>query len=175
MKRGIILGYLPNILTAIRFSLIPSYAILFFFNERYTAFGIWLLAGVTDILDGYIARKYNAVTNVGRMLDPLADKLMMLTVMVSLLWAGDLPWVAAGVIFARDVGMIICSAFFHFKGKKTVPANWMGKLTTILFYMAIFFVYFQWAYALPFLWVVILFSFITSWMYAVLLLELNKK
>ncbi|MCM3338709.1 CDP-alcohol phosphatidyltransferase family protein [Paenibacillus sp. MER TA 81-3] len=166
---------LPNMLTMVRFLLIPVYVALFFFGERYAAFGIWLLAGLTDILDGYIARKHNMVTTVGMMLDPLADKLMMLTVMLSLLWAGDLPWTAAIAMLVRDAGMIIGSALFHFKGKKTVPANWMGKLTTVFYYIAILFVYFQWPYAIELLWAVIIFSFLTSLRYVALFVRLNRK
>lgn len=166
---------LPNMLTMIRFVLIPVYVALFFIGERYAAFGVWLLAGLTDILDGYIARKHNLVTNIGMMLDPLADKLMMLTVMFSLLWSGDMPWMAAVAMLIRDAGMIACSVLFHFKGKKTVPANWMGKLTTVFYYIAILFVYFQWTYAVELLWVVIVFSFLTSFMYALLFIRINRK
>lgn len=166
---------LPNILTIIRFFLIPVYVALFFIGERHAAFGIWLLAGLTDIMDGYIARKHNLVTTIGMMLDPLADKLMMLTVMFSLLWSGDMSWTAAIAMLIRDAGMIACSALFHFKGKKTVPANWMGKLTTVFYYIAILFVYFQWGYAIELLWGVIVFSFITSLMYAFLFIRINHR
>ncbi|UHA75686.1 CDP-alcohol phosphatidyltransferase family protein [Paenibacillus sp. 481] len=165
---------LPNLLTLIRFVLIPIYLVLFFMDERYTAFGILLLAGCTDVLDGYIARKYNQVTMLGAMLDPLADKLMMITVIISLLWGGHLPWSAAIAVFIRDAGMIVGSALFHFRGKKTVPANWMGKLTTALFYLAILFVYFAWPYHLELLWVVIAFSFITAIIYTTHFFRLNR-
>ncbi|MDG0873541.1 CDP-alcohol phosphatidyltransferase family protein [Paenibacillus thiaminolyticus] len=166
---------LPNALTMVRFVLIPVFLALFFFGERFAAFGIWLLAGLTDILDGYLARKHNMVTSVGMMLDPLADKLMMLTVMLSLLWAGDLSIAAALAMLVRDAGMIAGAALMHFKGKRTVPANWMGKLTTVLYYIAILFIYFQWPHAHAILWGVILFSFVTTFMYLVLVIRVNRK
>lgn len=159
----------------VRFVLIPVFLTLFFFGERFAAFGIWLLAGLTDILDGYLARKHNMVTFVGMMLDPLADKLMMLTVMLSLLWAGDLSVAAALAMLVRDAGMIAGAALMHFRGKQTVPANWMGKLTTVLYYFAILFIYFQWPKAHAILWGVILFSFVTTFMYLVLVVRVNRK
>ncbi len=165
----------PNVLTAFRLVLIPVYLALFFTGQRYAAFGVWLLAGLTDILDGYIARKRNQVTYVGMMLDPLADKLMMIAVILSLLWSGDLPLFAAIAIFIRDAGMIVGSLVFHFRGKKTVPANMMGKLTTVLYYAAIVSVYFQWEYAVPSLWAVIIFSFITSLQYVFQFERINRQ
>lgn len=166
---------LPNMLTLARFVLIPVYILVFAGGHRYAAFSIILLAGLTDILDGYIARKRNQVTTVGSMLDPLADKTMMLAVMISLLVSGDLPWSAALAMFVRDAGMIIGSAFFHFKGFLTVPANWMGKLTTILYYVAILWIFFTLPYARELLWAVIVFSFVTTIIYIFQFKHLNRK
>jgi len=140
-----------------------------------TAFFIMVAAGLTDILDGYLARRNNQVTHLGSMLDPLADKTMMITVILSLLITGHIPWSAGAAIFIRDLGMIIGSAFFHFRGKKTVPANWMGKLTTVLYYVAIMFVFFEQSFATTYLWAVIVFSFITSFIYIFLFVGLNKE
>ncbi|GGG84281.1 CDP-alcohol phosphatidyltransferase family protein [Paenibacillus radicis (ex Gao et al. 2016)] len=165
---------LPNMLTSLRFVMIPFYVVVFAKGHLIPAFLVVALAGVTDILDGYIARRSGQVTAVGMMLDPLADKLMFITVIVSLLLAGYISWGAAGAIFLRDIGMIAGGLFFHFRGKKTVPANWMGKLTTVLFYIGIMFVFFKAPFAEVYLWVVIAFSFVTSVMYIVLFQALNK-
>jgi cardiolipin synthase len=70
--------------------------------------------------------------------------------------------------------MIIGSAFFHFRGKKTVPAIWMGKLTTVLYYVAIMFIFFELPFARTYLWAVIAFSFVTSIIYIFLFVALNK-
>jgi cardiolipin synthase len=78
-------------------------------------------------------------------------------------------------MFIRDGGMIIGSAIFHFRGKKTVPANTMGKLTTVLYYLAIPLIMFELRYALFYLWIVIVFSFITSFIYILKIKQLNKK
>ncbi|GIP35575.1 CDP-alcohol phosphatidyltransferase family protein [Paenibacillus sp. J2TS4] len=156
---------LPNTLTLLRFALVPVYLFVFFSGHIKLAFFIMVIAGATDILDGYLARSRGQVTDLGVVLDPLADKTMMLAVFISLLISGMIPWEAAIAIFIRDAGMIAGSAFFHFRGKKTVPANTLGKLTTVLYYIAILMVVFGIPYAIPYLWAVIVCSFITSVIY----------
>lgn len=155
--------------------MIPFYVAVFAKGHLIPAFLVVALAGVTDVLDGYIARRSGQVTAIGMMLDPLADKLMFITVIISLLAADFLSWAAAGAIFLRDLGMIAGGLFFHFRGKQTVPANWMGKLTTVLFYIGIMLVFFKAPFAELYLWGAIAFSFITSIMYILMFKALNKK
>ena len=166
---------LPNILTLFRFALIPVYILVFSYGYLEFSFGIVILAGLTDILDGYLARKNGQVTQIGVMLDPLADKTMMIVVILSLLYKGYISWQAALAIFLRDAGMIIGSAFFHLRGKKTVPANMMGKLTTVLFYVALMFIFLELPHGVTLLWFVIAFSFVTSVMYIVKFRSLNRR
>ncbi|NQX61955.1 CDP-alcohol phosphatidyltransferase family protein [Paenibacillus qinlingensis] len=161
-------------LTISRFVLIPVYLVLFFNGYIRTSFIILLVAGLTDILDGYIARTRKLITPMGVMLDPLADKCMMIAVILSLLISEMIPWQAALAMFIRDAGMIIGSAFFHFRGKLTVPANVMGKLTTVLYYFAILFIVFEFTYAITYLWYVIGVSFLTSFIYIFQFLLLNR-
>ncbi len=161
---------LPNIVTLMRFTLIPIYLVIFFSDLPYRiqwAFAVLLLAGITDVIDGYLARRHSQVTQLGIMLDPLADKLMMLAVFLSLLISQRISIPAAVAIFLRDLGMIIASAFFHFRGRLTVPANIMGKLTTILYYVALFLLMFELPMGTVFLWGVIIFSFITALVYLI--------
>lgn len=166
---------LPNILTLCRFLLIPVYLIVFGAGYMKLAFFVLLLAGLTDVLDGYIARKRKLVTPLGSMLDPLADKSMMIAVVLSLVFSQMISWQAAGAMFLRDAGMIIGSAVFHFRGKKTVPANALGKLTTVLYYVAILLIVFQLPYAHAYLWFVIIVSLMASVMYIVQFYLLNKR
>ncbi|SFS34033.1 CDP-diacylglycerol--glycerol-3-phosphate 3-phosphatidyltransferase [Marininema halotolerans] len=168
----------PNLLTIFRIVLIPVYLGLFFSdlpNRLLWAFGVLLLAGLTDVLDGYLARRHQQVTQIGVMLDPLADKLMMLAVFLSLLISQMISIAAAAAIFTRDVGMILLSAFFHFRGKLTVPANLMGKLTTVLYYVALSLLMFEFPVGSEFLWGVIIFSFITSLIYLLQFKMLNQR
>lgn len=163
----------PNLLTMIRFILIPVYIAVFGSGHVKVAFGILLLAGLTDVLDGHIARKRGLVTDLGSMLDPLADKLMLITVFLSFLFSGMIPWTAALAMFIRDAGMIAGSVYYHLKGKKTLPANAMGKLTTVLIYMVTLCIVFQIPYAIYALWAVIGFSFLTSVLYVIKFRSLN--
>ncbi|GBF11851.1 CDP-alcohol phosphatidyltransferase family protein [Tepidibacillus infernus] len=155
----------PNILTVSRFLLIPVFLLVFFNGYEIHAYGILLLAGITDVIDGYLARKHHLVTELGSMLDPLADKLMMITVIISLLVAGEIPWLVAAIFFFRDASMIIGSAFFHFRGKKTVPANALGKMTTFMYYLAVLLITFDLPYNVEFFTFVVAFSFLTSIVY----------
>jgi cardiolipin synthase (CMP-forming) len=161
-------------LTILRFILIPVYAMVFRNGDLTLAFAILVLAGATDVLDGYIARTRGLVTELGAMLDPLADKLMLITVILSLLFSGMIPWIAAAAFFLRDAGMIVGSLYFHLRGMKTVPANALGKITTVLFYLAILMIVFDLPYAIPYFWFVIAFSFITTMIYIFSFRRLNE-
>lgn len=165
---------LPNLLTSLRFLLIPIYIGFFASGHMIPAFLVVIAAGVTDVLDGHIARRYGQTTPVGQVLDPLADKLMIIAVIVSLLIAGQISLWAAGALFLRDFVMIGSGVFAHVRGKRNVPANWMGKLTTVLLYMAIMFIFFQASFAEFFLWSVIGFSFLTTFVYAGMYRKLNR-
>lgn len=168
---------LPNALTLFRLALIPLYVRVFFSDLPYSnmwALVIVIVAGITDIIDGYIARRFRLTTELGAMLDPLADKLMMLTVFLSLFISGRISFWAGLAIVVRDLGMIIGSAIFHLRGKKTVPANMMGKATTVLHYIAFIFLMFEWPYGALLLWGVIVFSYVTSLTYIVQIRHLNN-
>lgn len=169
---------LPNLLTVVRFFLIPTYLAVYFSDMAgriYWALGIILLAGLTDVVDGYLARKTKQITQLGIMLDPLADKLMMLAVFLSLLISGKISYAAALAIFLRDAGMILYSAIFHLQGKKTLPANFFGKLTTFLFYLALFMLMFNYVHAQVFLWSVIVLSYFTSLIYLIQLRRVYRE
>lgn len=131
---------LPNILTLFRLLLIPGFVSLFFSrlsNNLIYSILIFLTAGVTDILDGYIARKYNLTTKLGVVLDPLADKLMIITVLACLAIKKYIPLWILVVIFIKELFMILAGIRLYSKDT-VIPSNNFGKLTTILFYLAIF-------------------------------------
>jgi cardiolipin synthase (CMP-forming) len=168
---------LPNTLTMGRFFMIPIYFLVFFSNlewNKQLAFFVLLLAGLTDIVDGYVARKYNMVTQMGIMLDPLVDKMMMISVFSSFLISGMISWWAATTFFIRDIGMIIGSAIYHYQVKKFIPANYYGKSTTILLYLSFLFILFEFPIGQQFLWGVIFFSFLTSMSYIIITVKTNR-
>lgn len=160
--------YLPNAVTISRFFLIPVYLLVFFSDAESShvwAFLVLLLAGATDLLDGYLARKLNLISQTGIMLDPLADKLMLLSVVISLVLSGIISgWTAAAFVI-RDAAMIVGSALYRLRMKKAIPANNYGKLTALLFYVSFFFIFFEFPGGESFLWGVIAFSFITAAIY----------
>ena len=135
--------YVPNALTILRLFMVPVFAVLFFSsikNNHLYALIIFLAAGLTDFLDGYIARRYEVVSIVGIVLDPLADKLMLLTALGCLAIYGSMPiWVLVIVLINESI-LIIAGIKMYFKKTKSVtPANKYGKIATVLFSLAVFF------------------------------------
>lgn len=164
----------PNMLTISRFVMIPLFLTLYFNDHAVIALLIVLLAGLTDLLDGYIARRSGQITQTGIMLDPLADKLMMLSVVVALVIGGEIPWSAAATMAFREVGMIVSAAIFHFRGRRTVPANVYGKLTTFVYYLAIVFLFLEIPGGVEIIWIAIAMSFVTSGVYLMKFRHLNR-
>lgn len=97
----------PNVLTMIRLLLIPVYWVLFMQGKRHAALMVFLIASITDLLDGRIARKYNLITDLGKLMDPLADKLMVISVMLSLAMYNVIPWAALIILVAKEIIMVI--------------------------------------------------------------------
>lgn len=150
---------IPNILTTIRFFLIPIFVIVFYSsienNVLYAAL-VFALAGITDVLDGYIARTYNLVTKWGAAMDPLADKLMQLTVLICFTSRSYLPiWVII-VVGIKEILMIVGGFFlYYFVNKTVIPANKYGKIATIAFYVAILSIAFNFPETINFLLVLL--------------------
>lgn len=136
---------IPNILTVFRLILIPVFIIIFFSknpNSLLYSIIIFLIAGLTDFLDGYLARRYKLTTRVGAVLDPLADKLMLITVLTCLVIKTYIPiWVLV-IIAAKEVFMIFCGIFLYKKGT-IIASNLFGKASTIFFYISIFILVFS--------------------------------
>ena len=129
---------LANILTILRMVLIPVFVIASVYQLHLLAFTVFVVAGVTDFLDGYIARYTDHVTDVGKFLDPMADKVMLISVYVILVLDGIgntnmLPvWVTILVIF-RDVFIAIASLVIFFTTEvKTLQPSIAGKLSTFI-------------------------------------------
>ena len=128
--------YVPNILTIIRFLFIPVILYFIFIGNYILGFIFFTISGITDILDGFIARKYNLISNFGKLMDPLADKLTQISVLASLVIVDIIPvWILAIVVF-KELIMVIGASFLY--GKDVVVySKWYGKLATVLFYLAI--------------------------------------
>jgi len=129
---------IPNYLTIVRILLVPVFLILFFNVNIEIAGIVFLIAGATDVIDGYIARKYNWVTDIGKLLDPLADKLMQISAIISLGIVERLPIWLIAFIFLKELGMIIGAAFILKRERVYVKSDWYGKLSTVLLYIDVF-------------------------------------
>jgi len=132
---------IPNILTAIRLILVPFFFIIFFSNHpnaHLFALIIFIIAGITDFLDGAIARKYQLITPFGTVFDPLADKLMLLTALTSLYVDQTIPLWVLIIMLIKELFMI-CTGIYLFlrKEKMIIPSNIFGKLATGVFSLAI--------------------------------------
>ena len=131
---------IPNILTLIRLLLVPVFWLMFFNASVWWALAIFVFASLTDILDGYIARKYNMITDIGKVMDPFADKLMQISVMFCVVIHGALHWIFAVLILIKESYMIICS-FLLLKKNVVVYSNIFGKLATVALFVGFFIVF----------------------------------
>lgn len=129
--------HVPNILTIIRFILIPIIVDLALNNNYIAATVVLVLSGLTDVLDGYIARKYNFITDFGKLMDPLADKLTQISVLAVLVVQDIIPLWILLIVLGKEFIMIIGASFLYGKDL-VVSSKWFGKLSTVLFYVAIF-------------------------------------
>ena len=132
---------IPNILTFMRMGLIPVFVSLVYYGYSKWALAVFLIAGISDGIDGFLARKFNQESELGTIIDPIADKLLMTVAFIILTLQGVLPptrhlpipfWVTASVI-GRDVLIIVVAAAINimtgFRGFK--PSFW-GKASTLV-------------------------------------------
>ena len=132
------LKHIPNILTIIRFLLIPIILIYIFTGNYILALVVFTISALTDIADGFIARKFNLVSNFGKLMDPLADKLTQIATLTSLVIKDIIPiWILIIVISKEFI--MICGASFLYGKDVVVYSKWYGKLSTVLLYIAIVF------------------------------------
>lgn len=127
---------LPNKLTIGRILAIPVFIIVFIMDYRYAAAVIFILAAFTDMLDGKIARKYNLVTNFGKLMDPLADKLLVMSALVCLVQAGDVAGWMVIVILGREFIITGMRQVAAAQGT-VIAAGTTGKIKTVTQMIAI--------------------------------------
>ena len=130
------LKYIPNLLTISRFFLIPVIVLYLLQGNYILAFIFLTISGLTDVLDGIIARKFNYISNFGKLIDPLADKATQIAVLIVLAIRSIIPFWILIVVVLKEFAMISGASFLY--GKEfVVSSRWYGKLATVLFYVAI--------------------------------------
>ena len=129
---------IPNVLSLFRLLLVPVFPLVFFQswpNARQWAVLVYLAAFLTDIADGWIARHFNQITPLGRVLDPLADKLMTFVVIICITVKGIIPLWAIAVFFCKELAMAIGGYVMYRKLGDVISANWLGKAATGVFFV----------------------------------------
>ena len=134
--------HIPNILSIIRILLIPFFVWQMLSGHTYIAASILLVSGLTDTLDGTLARKFNWITPLGKVLDPAADKLTQVTVCIVLAIKLHTYWPFFVILLSKDFVMLIIGGYLLKKGVKLEGAKWFGKISTVLFYMTMILIIF---------------------------------
>lgn len=129
--------YIPNILTICRFVFIPFIIISIGVNNYLLAIILYTLSSVTDVVDGAIARKFNVISDFGKLMDPLADKINSLAVILTLTLKGIIPFWIFIILFLKELLMIIVASFLYGKDL-VVSSKWYGKVTTVLLFIGVF-------------------------------------
>ena len=132
---------LPNILTIFRLSLIPFFVVFFLLGYETTAFAIFVIASITDVVDGYLARKLNAISNIGKVLDPLADKSLRISAIIVFFIKGVLPLWILVIMAIFDLTLVVTSAILYNK-KYVVYSNIFGKLAGFFSFVAVILCFF---------------------------------
>ena len=121
---------LPNKLTTLRMILVPVFIVVYLMGYHYASAVIFIIASLTDFLDGHLARKYHLITNFGKIMDPLADKLLVCSAMICLIEKGQLAaWIVI-IIIARE---FIISGFRLVAADNgiVIAASYWGKFKTV--------------------------------------------
>ena len=143
---------IPNILTYIRLLAVPFFwwmMLAFYFNPEnfaylWAGFGLFIGAEITDIADGYIARHFNQVSDIGKVLDPTADKLLQGSGLILLAVVGGLHWAFAVLIVLKEIYIGASSKYYMVAGKRQVAqqANKLGKAGAVINFIAIILAFF---------------------------------
>ncbi|BDR54805.1 CDP-diacylglycerol--glycerol-3-phosphate 3-phosphatidyltransferase [Bombiscardovia apis] len=130
----------PNFVTYIRILLVLVFIVLYArsgawgqnsLGMRWTAATLFIVAASTDKLDGYLARKYNQVTELGKLMDPIADKLLIISALVIASIFGELWWWATILFLLREIGITVLRFFIIDRGGQVIAASPAGKFKTL--------------------------------------------
>ena len=117
------LSLLPNVLTIFRMIVVGPIVYSLLTGYYVTAFYLAMAAGLSDLLDGYLARRFGWMTHWGGVLDPLADKLLLVSTTLTLGWLGYLPWWLVALSVIRDVVIVVGGYYYHFRIARLATAT----------------------------------------------------
>jgi cardiolipin synthase len=121
---------LPNVLSMLRLLLVPVFLVLVVVGEYVPALVVHIVASLTDLLDGFLARRLGQVTRLGQLLDPAADRLYIFAALIGLAANGLVPWWIVVVIVARDVFLLVLGVVLANSGFGPLPVHQLGKAAT---------------------------------------------
>jgi len=149
------LSYLPNILTIFRFLLVPPVVLLMLRDEFMPALVLFTVAGLSDGVDGFLARRYNWTSRIGALMDPLADKLLMVSSFLTMGWLGLIPYWLVGLVILRDLVIVTGAIIYNARIEKVEAApSLVSKLNTLAQILLVLSVMFgQAVQPLPALWI----------------------
>ena len=125
----------PNLLSLLRIALIPVIIKLYWVDAAYTkALVVLILSGITDVADGIIARKFNMISDLGKILDPIADKLTQMATLVCLLKRFPYMWMPLSLLAVKELSTGIMGLLAVRKTGQVIGADWHGKVCTVLLY-----------------------------------------
>jgi cardiolipin synthase len=133
--------HLPNIICVLRIALVWPIAAALADREYLLALALFIVAGLSDGIDGYLAKRFNWTSELGKLLDPLADKLLLVTVFVETAWLGLAPWWLTSAVVARDVLIILGAMVFRLwigplRGRPTLSSK-INTALQLLYLMAL--------------------------------------
>lgn len=130
---------IPNVISFFRILLIPLFAIVYFkdefANNYFWAFVIVLISGMSDVADGLIARKFNMVSDLGKVLDPVADKLTQAVVLLCLVIKHLVLLPTFVVLFVKELLTLFAAILILTNGSKPISSRWFGKLSTVVIFI----------------------------------------
>lgn len=136
-----IMRYIPNTLTVLRLLAVPVFIRLMLQDQLHAAMWLFLAAETTDVLDGFLARKFNVVTQFGRIADPAADKLIQLAALFLLAWKGMIPVLIPWLFLLKEAIMLV-AGIFAIRSEMDTSARWYGKVASASLFASIMLVFF---------------------------------
>ncbi|MEG1609199.1 MAG: CDP-alcohol phosphatidyltransferase family protein, partial [Clostridia bacterium] len=140
---------IPNILTYIRFACVPIFLWLMIeykldatkYSYLFSAFALFICASITDIVDGAIARNHNMTSDIGKIIDPLADKMLQVTAIIMLTVVGNFHWIFTAIVFVKELYLVLMTKFYMVAGKYQINqhSNAWGKVAAVMVFVAILF------------------------------------
>jgi cardiolipin synthase len=127
----------PNLISAVRLACVPVFCVLLFDRDRVAAFALLGTLGATDWVDGWIARRFDQASELGKILDPLADRILLVTAAGALLIDGTVPAAVGGAVLVREVLVGAATLGLAAAGARRIDVQWVGKAGTLAIMFAL--------------------------------------